>query len=655
MGQRIRVTHGRGKNLQIIVRSRDEIVSEQLFLSLEEKLEEQWTIYPTGGFSIENQHTPIREDNPLYPQHPFLLQFDIKLYVIHKVLSFVIEYRNAESATFVRSVDLCTHNSGRRESTNCKYKRKQPAMEPISPKEYQKRSKVEESEDNTYNFVNYEKKIEANNQWSKIDNNLEVDGIVRAKSFQQYSDIRLKTNIGDIADAMDIVQSLHGKTYQWKKGISPAQGEVGGRRVIGLIAQEVKEVLPEVVDEVDGILSINYTEIIPVLIEAFKQQSAEIQKLKDGAESSDLKVSISKIRVNSKKDKTQQEKEEEEKRDLMIISQYLRSIHRLSDSDSDKKKGSPLLKRSNKDTKLGSQDTYKIEVSHDKPNSKQDANNVEGAKKDEDNSMFFQIVYSSSTKKWKILTAVLLALLIIVGVVTGVVIGIIRQNHSDLPISSDNLLLSPSFEDIDSFGHASGWTGPYMLLKTDDEENDEGSKFRSSDRVKVIPENNTDAEVWPFGVNPYHGKVMLQIHSDSPSENLFYAKTTVPLNTIDHTEIKYFNISTWAASNFFLNSSVASSFFQMNVFVYYQDDYTETFGVDFDYDDKRTWNLKELIIPCRSDRSLEFAEVIVLSTFNGYSFWDMLNFQYIMSDLPEYVRFANTRALRECNGMRICT
>lgn len=73
---------------------------------------------------------------------------------------------------------------------------------------------------------------------------LHVSGSVTAKAFIQFSDLRLKTNISDIVDAMRIVTSLQGKTYFWKQGT--AEQEHRGKRVIGMIAQEVQKILPEV-------------------------------------------------------------------------------------------------------------------------------------------------------------------------------------------------------------------------------------------------------------------------------------------------------------------------------------------------------------------------------------------------------------------------
>lgn len=72
-----------------------------------------------------------------------------------------------------------------------------------------------------------------------------MKGIVRAQGFLQYSDARLKTDIKELADALSIVSSLEGKVYRWKHD-SILPSDKGSKRVIGLIAQEVQKILPEV-------------------------------------------------------------------------------------------------------------------------------------------------------------------------------------------------------------------------------------------------------------------------------------------------------------------------------------------------------------------------------------------------------------------------
>ena len=61
-----------------------------------------------------------------------------------------------------------------------------------------------------------------------------MNGVVRARQFFQYSDIRLKSNIEDLVDAMSIVNSLKGKRYTWKEG-TPMHESTRGKQVIGLI------------------------------------------------------------------------------------------------------------------------------------------------------------------------------------------------------------------------------------------------------------------------------------------------------------------------------------------------------------------------------------------------------------------------------------
>ena len=129
-----------------------------------------------------------------------------------------------------------------------------------------------------------------------VDSSLDVRGIVRAQAFVHFSDIRFKTNVEDITDALNIVTQLRGKKYEWKDNINgapAAAGLTGGRKVIGLIAQEVKRVLPEVVVADDnGFLSLNYTDMVPVLIEALKQH-VDNSKLAN----TEIKDSISELRA----------------------------------------------------------------------------------------------------------------------------------------------------------------------------------------------------------------------------------------------------------------------------------------------------------------------------------------------------------------------
>ena len=92
-----------------------------------------------------------------------------------------------------------------------------------------------------------------------------------------YSDIRIKENIEQIPDALSKVHAIRGITYD-------RINSDDGRRT-GVIAQEVEAVLPEVVREgSDGIKSVDYGNMVGLLIEAIKEQSAQIQTLNERIE-----------------------------------------------------------------------------------------------------------------------------------------------------------------------------------------------------------------------------------------------------------------------------------------------------------------------------------------------------------------------------------
>lgn len=102
---------------------------------------------------------------------------------------------------------------------------------------------------------------------------LEVSGSIKASgAVIQGSDKRLKENIEPIPFALDKIKDLRGVNYNLT-GNSELEA--------GFIAQEVQEVIPEVVSEdKNGYLGINYSGIIPYLVEAVKELKEEIKDLK---------------------------------------------------------------------------------------------------------------------------------------------------------------------------------------------------------------------------------------------------------------------------------------------------------------------------------------------------------------------------------------
>ncbi len=103
---------------------------------------------------------------------------------------------------------------------------------------------------------------------------LEVNGNIKATNVTYSSDRRLKTNIEGLRYGLKDLLSLKPVTYNWKDKNQSAQKQ------IGLIAQETRTIIPEVVvgDEAKENLGINYAELVPVLINAIKEQQSLIDK-----------------------------------------------------------------------------------------------------------------------------------------------------------------------------------------------------------------------------------------------------------------------------------------------------------------------------------------------------------------------------------------
>jgi hypothetical protein len=112
---------------------------------------------------------------------------------------------------------------------------------------------------------------------------LDVEGDIRgtrvfAQGVELTSDARFKTNISAIADALSIVRKLQGVSYDWNRAAFPDRG-FSPRPQIGVLAQEVEKVLPELVStDAQGYKSVNYTGFIPVLIEGMKQQADRLDE-----------------------------------------------------------------------------------------------------------------------------------------------------------------------------------------------------------------------------------------------------------------------------------------------------------------------------------------------------------------------------------------
>ena len=80
------------------------------------------------------------------------------------------------------------------------------------------------------------------------------------------SDARLKSNIVSLGSTLSRLLLIDGKSYEMK-----------GKQKIGVLAQDIKEVFPELVSEDDNeMLAVNYQGLVPVLINALKEQDDKI-------------------------------------------------------------------------------------------------------------------------------------------------------------------------------------------------------------------------------------------------------------------------------------------------------------------------------------------------------------------------------------------
>jgi hypothetical protein len=98
-------------------------------------------------------------------------------------------------------------------------------------------------------------------------------GNFSATQFTSLSDATKKTNIRPIENSIELTKQLEGVRFDWINNNKPS---------LGLIAQEVEKVLPELVEtSSDGTKSVSYGNIVGVLIEAIKEQQVRIEELEN--------------------------------------------------------------------------------------------------------------------------------------------------------------------------------------------------------------------------------------------------------------------------------------------------------------------------------------------------------------------------------------
>ena len=109
-------------------------------------------------------------------------------------------------------------------------------------------------------------------------------GLIRATNdvvAYYSSDKRLKDNLIKIGNPLDKISQLNGYEFDWiaKEGIHENEGHD-----VGVIAQEVEKVLPEVVQTREsGYKAVKYEKIVPLLIESIKELKQRVEELENGS------------------------------------------------------------------------------------------------------------------------------------------------------------------------------------------------------------------------------------------------------------------------------------------------------------------------------------------------------------------------------------
>jgi len=105
---------------------------------------------------------------------------------------------------------------------------------------------------------------------------LDAVDVILTNGMTASSDIRLKENFEPLNNALELVSQLNGLYYTWKKDAGTDKP-----RKLGFIAQEVEKVIPELVKtDSEGMKSVDYVSVVPVLVEALKHQQKQIDELK---------------------------------------------------------------------------------------------------------------------------------------------------------------------------------------------------------------------------------------------------------------------------------------------------------------------------------------------------------------------------------------
>jgi len=107
---------------------------------------------------------------------------------------------------------------------------------------------------------------------TNINGALDVSGDITAFATLAWSDARLKENVEPLQDCLAKINQMQGVSYTFKPS---------GKKQVGLIAQEVLDIIPEVVELENDYYSVSYPNLVAVLIEAVKELSSRVEYLEN--------------------------------------------------------------------------------------------------------------------------------------------------------------------------------------------------------------------------------------------------------------------------------------------------------------------------------------------------------------------------------------
>ena len=109
------------------------------------------------------------------------------------------------------------------------------------------------------------------------------------------SDARLKANIISLGGTLSKLLKIDGKKYTKKK-------DKNQKLNIGVLAQDIEKVFPELVSESNGIKSVNYQGLVPVLINALKEQDLKMKDQDSRMKDQDLKMKDQETKLNKQQE-----------------------------------------------------------------------------------------------------------------------------------------------------------------------------------------------------------------------------------------------------------------------------------------------------------------------------------------------------------------